>query len=252
MKSGFSEFSYGFAVTHDLLIRSSYKRIAPLFPSQRKEAKVGYDVELNYKGYPLFIQFKLSDYLVGPNAKYRSYYNANYFRSDVTPLSVSCQHNLLKKLADSGNSVFYAAPVFYTSDEYKVAFSQNSVANSSIWIPLRKTKRLTDRKPHHFTFAGTRNPAWHTDEWNLEGDIIEGDFSWENAEIEITGSTSRQIDEEYIYDLRRMLMEIAGENTMADDATDLSEALGEINHLLSTYFGLEMLVLPDTESDSEE
>jgi hypothetical protein len=68
MRSGFSEFSYGYAVTEALIydIGTSIKA-APVFPSLIEEGKQGggYDLRLDRPGQPLFLQFKLSDYMQG-------------------------------------------------------------------------------------------------------------------------------------------------------------------------------------------
>ena len=63
MKSAFSEFSYGFAVTHGLLKDKPSIDVAPHFPSLVQEGKIGYDVKLGFPGLPVYLQFKLSDRL---------------------------------------------------------------------------------------------------------------------------------------------------------------------------------------------
>ena len=70
MKSDISEFSYGFALVNELADSvGSGLRAAPLFPSLRQEARLGYDVKLDRPGLPLFLQFKLSDCMVSNRAK---------------------------------------------------------------------------------------------------------------------------------------------------------------------------------------
>jgi hypothetical protein len=54
MKSGFSEFSYGYALTEELIRNNRNTMvIAPVFPSVIDEAELGYDLYLGLKGLPL-------------------------------------------------------------------------------------------------------------------------------------------------------------------------------------------------------
>jgi hypothetical protein len=56
-----SEFSYGFALTRELInIADPPLSAAPVFPSLMAEGRKGrgYDVNLKAPGFPLFIQFK--------------------------------------------------------------------------------------------------------------------------------------------------------------------------------------------------
>lgn len=63
MDPDFSEFSYGYCVTDDLINgRGMAVKAAPVFPSLIQEGKKdgGYDVRLERPGLPLFLQFKLA------------------------------------------------------------------------------------------------------------------------------------------------------------------------------------------------
>jgi hypothetical protein len=67
MISEFTEFSYGFAITHELVLQNSGSVFAaPEFPSLIREGQVGggYDVRLDFGNW-LFLQFKLSEYMQG-------------------------------------------------------------------------------------------------------------------------------------------------------------------------------------------
>jgi hypothetical protein len=62
-----SEFSYGFALTNELIgLAGEPIRIAPLFPSLVEEGRTGdgYDVNPEVPGFPLFLQFERSDCMV--------------------------------------------------------------------------------------------------------------------------------------------------------------------------------------------
>ena len=261
MKAQFSEFSYGFAYTDALIRRIGGISAAPVFPSLRDEATKGWDVRLNYPGYPVFLQFKLSDRLERTYAKYWPYYRRPYFRVDITPLTRSRQHNLLKKLADSGvGRVSYEAPLFYQTREFDDAYTSDNIIDRSISIPVSKLEYLTDNEVHHITFIGPSNPSWHTDEHHLEGLLIEGDFSaqqtYERIQEMFSHGDIPTRDAEYFTELHRTLVNILSSTLHYRDrsfstsrAVDyqlddpLSRAMWDIRYLLPTYFGLEMIML---------
>jgi len=71
MTPDISEFSYGFALTHELIaLAGEPLRAAPIFPSLIEEGRAGggYDVHLDVPGFPLFLQFKRSDCMVRRSA----------------------------------------------------------------------------------------------------------------------------------------------------------------------------------------
>jgi hypothetical protein len=66
MNPDFSEFSYGYAVTEELVASLKATVVAaPIFPSLYEEGKKGggYDVKIPLSGKPIFLQFKLSNHL---------------------------------------------------------------------------------------------------------------------------------------------------------------------------------------------
>lgn len=141
MKPDFSKFSYGYAVTEELVTQHKASLIAaPLFPSLYDEGKAGggYDVKIPITGTPVFLQFKLSDQLERKNAKEHrdGLLGIPYFRMHIRPNKHSDQHNLLLALETSGETVYYIAPEFYRPEELN-DFYLNSVvvANSAAFTP---------------------------------------------------------------------------------------------------------------------
>jgi hypothetical protein len=81
MRPCFSEFSYGFALTREICERLwGGFNAAPVFPSLVEEGDVGHDVHLDFPGNPLFIQFKVSEYMVRHTAGEWEHFNAPYYR----------------------------------------------------------------------------------------------------------------------------------------------------------------------------
>ena len=251
MRSEFNEFSYGFAFTHGFLKDLPHVTTAPRFPSLVAEGKVGWDLKLTYPGLPIFFQYKLSDYLTRPQAKYWEYYKKPYFRFDITPRKRSNQHNLLKKLATKEEDVFYAAPLFIRETQFDQAYLQDQVANLSIWAPLKNLCWLKDDEEHHVTFTDPYDPRWHTEPLNLAGHPLEGEFSAEQNLARIRNlfeqNELRQIGQGYFTQLRDNLRNILNRGELAlsnraDPADDPIGLLREIDYLLTSGFGLEMVV----------
>lgn len=159
MKSQLSEFSYGFALTNELVSWISLTS-APIFPSLIEEGKAGggYDVKLDSPGVPLFIQFKRSDCMTRKSSReYKDVKNIGgqldtpYYRFPITLSSLSAQHEMLLELDDGTNHVFYAAPKFHTINEINSAWRANNVAKRSIFISPNSIGHL-DEDQHNIAY----------------------------------------------------------------------------------------------------
>nr|WP_199045499.1 hypothetical protein [Dyella sp. ASV24] len=155
MKPDVSEFSYGYAVTEELVARWRARIVAaPHFPSLYEEGKSGggYDVKIPVKGIPVFLQFKLSDYLTRSYAKESGLIAVPYYRMHLRPLRHSDQHQLLLDLEATGECVFYIAPEFHRPDELDGHYLSGSVvANSAAFSPS-DIGALPDGDDHYVVF----------------------------------------------------------------------------------------------------
>lgn len=151
MKPDISEFSYGYALTSELIRLFGLKNVgAPVFPSLQQEGWLGYDVQI--PGVPLFLQFKLSDYTSKASAKQANVLGVPHYRMYLRPLRHSDQHELLRDLEGAGFTVFYATPEFYTPDELNRAYDQGRVAErSAFWAPS-DIGVLPNRDDHYVAF----------------------------------------------------------------------------------------------------
>lgn len=151
-----SEFSYGFALTNELVGWASL-RAAPVFPSLVEEGKKGggYDVYLDIPGIPLYLQFKRADCMVRSNAweirDYNTPLSVPFYRFKITESGKSNQHELLRELDDGNNEVFYAAPRFHRLSEINSAWAANNVASNSIYISPNTIGAL-DSESHHIAY----------------------------------------------------------------------------------------------------
>lgn len=155
-----SEFSYGFALTQELIaLAGEPLRAAPIFPSLIEEGRPGggYDVNLDIPGFPLFLQFKRSDCMVSSRAKEIQQgcnFSLPFYRLKITERSRSAQHDMLLELDDGRSEVFYAAPRFHTVKELNAAYLAAAVSNRSFYIRPRDIGRLDD-DAHHIAFDET-------------------------------------------------------------------------------------------------
>ena len=109
------------------------------------------------------------------------------------------------------------------------------------------------------TFASTNDFRWHTDEENLHGEVIEGDFAAGHLDAHIQDLFAQgavePVSQRYFTNLRGRLEEIlestlglgyrpfeAQENVNLDIDDPLDEQMSAIRYYLRTYFGLEMFM----------
>ncbi len=157
MKPNISEFSYGYAITDELVHDLPGISAAPVFPSLYQEGQTGggYDVMIQTGATPLFIQFKLCDFMSRATA-----YEAKaglltcpFYRMHLRPARHSRQHKLLLDLENSGQLVYYAAPTFHTTAEFDSAFLSRTVVHKSVWIEPSAIGTLPDNDDHHVSFV---------------------------------------------------------------------------------------------------
>lgn len=174
MRSEFSEFSFGFAFTHEYINRHPKLTAAPELPSLAKEGKPGggWDLKLNYQGHAKFFQFKLSEYMLGNRAKHREQYGSPHYRFGVTPETRSDQHNMLRDLAKKYTDVHYVAPKFHTQQDFDDLFLGGVITDHSIWVPIKDLPSVVGNARHHLTFTHVESEAtWQSDPVRLEGNF---------------------------------------------------------------------------------
>jgi hypothetical protein len=253
MKAEFSEFSYGFALSFEIM--SAIKGIAgvPLFPSLPKEGEMGHDVSFEPAGWPVFLQFKLADWMKGPNAKYRSEYGSPYFRVTVYVYerTHSNQHNLLRALSQDEPEVYYAVPQFYRQGEFNALFAENRIFIESAFIPLSELPDLTDDDQHYITYLpGSSGFRWHSGGGKDFRIDVSGSY-WAEHLCELV-TKPRELGERYFVGLRERLVRLIREHTLQPDLFELPVNLNDVSplavirdlrYLLVTYFGVEPMIL---------
>jgi len=138
MRCKFSEFTYGFAVTHEIVtaLKAELGPIAPpMLPNLQAEGSLGYDVRMEgLEGWTWLVQYKVPEHLVRRSALEWKEFGSEYFRFKTR--DESQQHELL--LALEAESVFniveYCSPAFARGDELSVHFKNGSIEGHSLKI----------------------------------------------------------------------------------------------------------------------
>jgi hypothetical protein len=158
MKPTISEFSYGYALTDELVHWHGLPiTAAPVFPSLYEEGKKGggYDVKLEKSGIPLFLQFKLSHCMVRNTAmevQRGAITSTPFYRMHIWSKKRSAQHEMLLDLESGGNEVYYSAPAFHEPYELNDAYINHVVKERSLWIKPSTVGSFTDEIEHHVSF----------------------------------------------------------------------------------------------------
>jgi hypothetical protein len=158
----FSEFSFGFALVHELA--NGFGRqlgIAPVFPSLYAEGQPGggYDVALT-PGFPLFLQFKLSEYMVRRTASEWHLFGQPYYRFWMHAPRHSEQHALLLDLDVDPNLVYYVAPRIHTSQALNDAFLAEDLVTNSVFVRPRHIAQLPSDGYHCIAFSPVGIDGW--------------------------------------------------------------------------------------------
>lgn len=166
MEPQMSEFSYGYCLTEELMEGPAHRLLgAPIFPTQRQEGQFGgYDLEIPRNGIPLFLQFKLSDYLTRSNSLEWNLHGQPYYRVFLRRRDKSDQHRLMVEWQAAGHEILYSAPVFHTQDELSARYNDARVVESSAFFRPGDIGFLQDDRQHYVTFApGARIAFSHSE-----------------------------------------------------------------------------------------
>jgi len=259
MRPDFSEFSYGYAVTEEL-VRSLRAAVAgaPIMPSLNDEGKKGYDLKLPSKGKPVFLQFKLSDYLKKRSA--REYQvdllDVPYYRMHLRPTRHSDQHNLLLDLELAGEAVFYIAPEFHLPAELNDAYLRRAVISRSAAFRPSEIGALPDDDPHYLSFERGAPLAFRCSSDPIEvpkrslkdgllpvieaADVQERDLGTEGLRsisdrmLEVLGRSEEREPE------RKKPVDLEGVRRIAAERAP-EQAIG---YMARTFFDAELLVIP--------
>lgn len=158
MEPQISEFSYGFALTHEIINATKSRTVAPIFPSLYRESLVGYDVQINLGApfVPLFLQFKLSHCMIRNTAYEISRYNfpvtTPFYRFNLYSRVKSHQHDLLCQLDQFDELVFYAAPIFSTLEQFNSLYASRRILDRTRFVSPMSIGPFRDNDDHSIAF----------------------------------------------------------------------------------------------------
>ena len=129
-------------------------RAAPIFPSLRQEGAPdgGYDVELNFPGFPLFLQFKVSEYMTRNSAREAGWVPIPFYRFAIRCIGDLNQHNMLVNLEKRRGTVFYVASGLRNKVDFDLSFCRRIVADRSLWVPPSAIGQIPDQDQHRVVF----------------------------------------------------------------------------------------------------
>lgn len=167
MKLGYTEFSFGYAFTENLIRSSAMTPTgAPIFPNLIQEAQAGYDVNINLPTCPLFFQYKLPELMVRNSAAEVSQHSlpglaVPFFRMPLMRRDLSDQHKLLIKLERKfPNLVYYATPEMHDANSFNGAYAHAQVHDRSAMFSPNDIGQLPDDKAHTIAYQSGLTTAW--------------------------------------------------------------------------------------------
>ncbi|TPL47997.1 hypothetical protein FJ942_26360 [Mesorhizobium sp. B2-4-2] len=159
MKVGYTEFSFGYAFTENLIRSSPIAPVgAPVFPNLIQEGSWGFDIRINFPATPLFLQYKLPELMRRGTAFEIANWNCPglrvpFFRIAVMRRDISRQHELLIELESRyPANVFYAAPTLENVRAFDSAYNAAAVARRSVFFSPTEIGPLPDDKIHTIAY----------------------------------------------------------------------------------------------------
>ena len=235
-KCGFSEFTYGYCVTEDLIVGKKTKlTAAPVFPSLIEEGKPGkgYDLHLERPGAPLFLQFKLVQQMVRSRANeaQQGHLTTPFYRMYLRPKALSDQHASLLSLEQAGNDVYYVAPGFHTKSDLNAAYAQRQVWDRSFRLKPSAIGPLPDDKKHHVSFKNAPG-AWrlYSETPTREGNSLSTEDITGALRTRITQKKSRALREQ-VPELDAVLSDIVRSRATMPDRGSMEELQARVDPL---------------------
>lgn len=250
MKSSFSELSYAFALTENLVNSLGLPLLtAPTFPSTAAEGKkgAGHDLKLSMPGMSLFLQFKLShcmryasakEFTSGKFHKKIGGKTAPVYRMYLHPLKSSRQTSLMLKLEKRHGFVYYVAPLFHLPIDLSKHFFAKTVAQESRFLRPSVIKKMPDQNEHFVSFRRTGKP------WRFSDDPVEleGAETQDQVLIRIREELSQKISaKERVEESLDQMLEV-----LVEDANERQVGARAMRNEVGRIRGLDMPLLEKT------
>lgn len=260
MRNEITEFSFAYAFTEEFVRYMDYELdFAPYIPNLKEEGKVSYDLKVSW-GIPLFIQFKLSEFIKVLSSRVKEYnkgiFTTPFYRFELRTYKDDGQHNKLVDLNASGEVVSYVAPIFHELDDFNNFYLSQRIIDNSIILEPKSIGKYTDRKSHHISFTSQTDSEKFS-----EPERLEGKFDFRHFRQSILNNIAElkekqiKLDEGYWTKVETRMREIIqkhdrirGERIIANVDAPVIE---RVNFLSRTYFNTEMFVASIKDSDGD-
>ena len=250
MKRKVSEFAYGFVLTHELVRGFGYLPTdVPLPGTEKKRKKAKDEAEpAPPKGYPLFLQFKASEYMKRKNAGESKLVGLPYFRFPIYRKSQSNQQQLLAELEKRGCLVYYATPKIHEAVNLNGAFFDGRVVAHTLFVSPGEIGELPDNQNHRVVFSGMRNDVYFCPKPRRLERAIQGETFAESMGQILALREPEVLDDACFHRLASEMVSLVSPNRRIFD--ELSRGKFEMtpatfaNYLARTLFDCELLVIP--------
>ncbi|MBO0858422.1 MAG: hypothetical protein J2P21_08160 [Chloracidobacterium sp.] len=249
MKRKVSEFSYGFVLTHELVNAYGYLSTDASRASRGSRKKDAEDDPSGAsRGYPLFLQFKASEYMKRRNAGESKLVGLPYFRFALHRKTQSNQHQLLIELEKKGYAVFYATPKIHEAVNLNSAFFERQVVASSLFVNPVEIGDLPDNRPHCVVFSGRSDGAYVCPKPQKLDGAIHGAAFTEAVRRVVSENEPRSLDDEFFNNLADDMVSLISPNRRIFDELSVGKvemsAATFANYLAKTLFDCELLIVP--------
>ncbi len=252
MKAEFSAFFYGVALLNEISNAVSPHLVAGLFLPRLEgpRAEAGFPPI----GWPLFLDFRLAEYMLTPRATGWVEHEQRFFRLAIPPRSCLEQHDLLRCFSAEEPEVYYVAPAFYRQEEFARVLTSGQLLQSSRFIPVNSLPEAGESRTLYITY-GKDEPGvrW----FMLEQESRQLDISIEAcdwlAHVQELLRKPRQMGWRFGLELRQSLLRCLRESTrqprlFEEPIVDLdtvipSTVLRDLQYLLQGHFGLQALLV---------
>jgi hypothetical protein len=209
MESDISEFSYGYALTQEIVRLTGSSR-CPVFPSLLAEAKLGFDVKIARRGKPLFLQFKLSQCMTTYRAEeaQKGLLTPPFYRFRIRSRKHSDQHALLCQLDRKYRSVYYAAPEFSKPHDLHDAYARGDVMGRSAFISPSDIGVLKTDGSHKVSFEVGTSIAYFLSEPVQLSTVRGRTLFLEKLPAQVHEQPRRVINRDFFKELSKELIDI--------------------------------------------
>jgi hypothetical protein len=244
MHAEFTEATYAFSVVGELMTGGFGVTAVPAFPSQWSEGREGgFDVEVPFVAGSVFLQFKLSEWMVRTSAQQWNLFHQEYFRFWLHSPTRSKQHQLLLDLEGTPADVYYAAPAFRESAELNDHYFGGRVCDNSIAVPPIEIGPLPDTLDHCVCFRTAAGVRFFSSD--PEGARrMRGGRSLQ--EVLMSVAMTERIDETYFARLHEVLLQILREHRVSVALTSAMSDRRLVASLLRAHFGCELMFVVET------